>query len=151
MPGNFSFSLQKVLDLRKHHEEQAALDYSKKKAALEYEKVILNDLKNEKEEALQDKQENKKGVDLQMLIIAQDYINGLIGKIDKKKEEVHSKNKQVKRSLAELTETIKKKKIMEKLREQKYEEHKKKNRLIENKLIDEVAVRNAGKNRREMI
>lgn len=148
MPARFSFSLQKVLDLRAHHEEQAALDFSKKKAALEYEKKMLNALHEKKEEVMNNAEKDEERADLRSLIIVQNYINDLNGKIDKKKEQVSQKNKLVKKSLAELTEAVKKKKIMEKLKEHKYEEHKKKNRLSENKLIDEVAIRNAGQSRR---
>lgn len=147
MAGKFSFSLQKVLDLRKHHEEQAALDYSKKKAALELEKRVLQNLKNEKQEALDGNRNEQVHIDLNRVIIAKDYILGLDGKIAIKKEDVKNKNEIADQSLRELTEKVKKKKIMEKLKEKQYEEHKKKNRLLENKLIDDVAIRNAGRNK----
>lgn len=147
MAGKFSFSLQKVLDLRKHHEEQAALDYSKKKAALELEKRVLQNLKNEKQEALDGNQNEQVHIDLNRVMIANDYILGLDGKIAIKKEDVKNKNEIADQSLRELTEKVKKKKIMEKLKEKQYEEHKKKNRLLENKLIDDVAIRNAGRNK----
>ena len=147
MSGKFLFSLQKVLALRKHHEDQAALDYSKKKAALEYEKMALEALKNTKQKALDAKHEEQGNIDLNRVIIDRDYIQGLDGKIIKKAEDVQQKKEIADHSLNELTEAVKKKKIMEKLKEKQYEAHKKKNKLFENKLIDDVAVRNADRNR----
>jgi flagellar FliJ protein len=152
MAKAFKFSLQKVLDVRKHREDQLAIELSKFKAALNMETFKLMQLQDDKEGALQMKDSSdRENLNLNNLIISQSYLEQLNHSIIKQREEIKKKNKQVLSGRQELTEAMKKKKAVEILKERKQEEYKKEIRLIENKIIDEVAVRNTSRKSMEIL
>ncbi len=152
MAKAFKFSLQKVLDVRKHREDQLAIELSKFKAALNMETFKLIQLQDDKEGALQMKDSSdRENLNLNNLIISQSYLEQLNHSIIKQREEIKKKNKQVLSGRQELTEAMKKKKAVEILKERKQEEYKKEIRLIENKIIDEVAVRNTSRKSMEIL
>jgi len=146
MAKAFKFSLQKVLDVRKHKENQLAVELGRRKAALNQETFKLQQLHMDKDDALRMKDAAAKdSLNLRSLIISQSYLEQLHNNIDKQYKIIEKKNEQVVLGRTELTEAMKQKKAVEILREKKLEEHKKEVRMIENKIIDEVAVRNTSR------
>ena len=142
----FKFSLQKVLDLRKHKEDQLAIELGKRKAALNLETFRLQQLHMDKNDALHMKGLTaKENLNLSSLIISQSYLEQLDNNIKRQYKIIEKKNEHVALGRHELTAAMKQKKAVEILRDRKLEEYKKEIRLIENKIIDEVAVRNTSR------
>jgi len=150
MAKAFSFSLQKVLDIRKHREDQKAIELSRKKAALNKEKEKLKQLRSQKNKALDD-ESTKENSDLNLntLIVMKEYIEELNSRIKHQNQRVEDKGEQVRKSHKKLVEAMKKKKIVEILKDRKYEEFKKTTNLNETKMIDEIAVRKANRSMNE--
>ena len=142
----FKFSLQKVLDVRKHKEDQLAIELSKRKAALNLETFRLQQLHMDKDDALHMKGlASKENLNLNSLVISQSYLEQLDNNIQRQYKIIEKKNEHVALGRQELTAAMKQKKAVEILRDRKLEEYKKEIRLIENKIIDEVAVRNTSR------
>lgn len=147
MPKAFKFSLQKVLDVRKHKEEQKAIELFKAEQALNAEKSKLDTLKISKQKAL-DKKEEKK-IDLTSIRIEHDYIVGLSDKIDKQTVQVQKVNKKVDKNRAHLIEAVKEKRAVEILKDRKQEIHKKEQNLEQAKVDNEIAIRISQKNKKD--
>ena len=113
MAKAFKFSLQKVLDVRKHREDQLAIELGKHKAALNLETFKLQQLHDNKEDALHIKGITaKENLNLNNLIISQSYLEQLDGNIKTQREEIDERNEQVLLGRRELTEAMKKKKAV---------------------------------------
>ena len=126
MARAFLFSLQKVLDVRRHREEQRTIELGKANRKLQTEQSKLERLNTEKEKHLNTRgAENAKKPDLNSLMINGSYLRQLSENIDSQEIQVYNSKKKTEERREELIAAVKKKKIVEKLRERKVEEYKK--------------------------
>lgn len=150
MARAFNFSLQKVLDVRRHKEDQRAIELGKAKSSLLHEQQKLQQLNESKESLLNDNnQAETVHPDLNTIKISGSYLLQLGDAIGNQKDEVHKKGKVVISRRDELLGAVKDKKIVEKLKERKFDEHKKEVLKAEHKKDDEVAVRMVNQNKRK--
>jgi len=144
MAKGFNFSLQKVLEVRQHQENKQAVKLNKSKRVLKTEEQKLDILKDNKKHTLKkqkDDSEKDFKVDLNKLKITQDYIVQLNNHIEDQNEKVQHSDEAVKEDLEKLNEAVKEKKVVEKLKEKHFEEHKKTKNQEINKQQDEIAIR----------
>ena len=96
MAKAFNFSLQKVLDVRRHKEDQKAIELGKAKSSLLQEQHKLQRLNESKESILNDKKQVETAhPDLNAIKINGSYLLQLGDDINDKKDEVRKKGKVV--------------------------------------------------------
>jgi len=150
MAKAFNFSLQKVLDVRRHKEDQKSIALGKAKSVLLQEQQKLHQLTESKESLLNDKNHAETAhPDLNAIKINGSYLLQLSDDIDNQKTEVREKGKVVSSRRDDLLGAVKDKKIVEKLKERKFDEHKKEVIKAEHIKEDEVAVRMVNQNRQK--
>lgn len=142
----FVFKLQTVLDYRKNFEEKILNEFSENKRELEGEELKLQRLMEEREKALGELR------NMQNKPLHVDDIAGYVSYIEQVRKSEETQNKviaQVQEKLeakrAELLEAVKKRKIMEKLRERHAEEYAGAMRALEQKNSDEMSVLKYGR------
>lgn len=144
IPKSEVFPLQKVLEFRKHLEDMRAIELGKVQAEKIKANVRLNQLETHKEEALESTNKevlSQKAVDLTQLKIRKDYLENLNGKIINQAQELEVLEEEVEKNREELSEAMKERKIVEKLKERFMKRKKAEDNRLENQKIDEVAVR----------
>lgn len=142
MARAFHFSLQKVLDVRRHREEQRTIELGKANRKLQHDQNELEQLTTEKEVHLEnDGEESAEQPNLNTLKINGSYLRQLSEHIDAQEMRVLQSRKETEKHREKLIEAVKKKKIVEKLRERKMEEYKKEVQHEEQKSDNEAAIR----------
>ncbi len=142
MARAFHFSLQKVLDVRRHREKQRKIELSKANRKLLQEQSELDKLNIEKEAHLNIGSTNGDDTpDLNTLKVNGSYLRQLSEQISAQRTEVKKTEKKTEERREELIEAVKKKKIVEKLRERKMEDYRQDLVKQEQKKDNEAAVR----------
>ncbi len=150
MAKRFRFSLQKVLDLREHKEEQKAIELGKAKAELQKKEQALNRLSEEKERQINEaKWYQSEQPNLNAIRVAGSYVEQLNTAISLTKQQVKEKNKKVEIRRTELLSAVKDKKIVEMLKKKKIEEYKREVLHLERKNEDELAIRMTSRKQQE--
>jgi flagellar protein FliJ len=142
----FVFPLQSVLNYRKNIEEKILNEFSEKKRELETEESRLNNMINERNNLIGElrKMQNK--------LLHIDDIAGLVSYVEQVRvKEMNQKQvivraaEQLESKRTQLLDAVKKKKVMEKLRERHAEEYESNERDLERKNSDEMAVLKFGR------
>jgi flagellar protein FliJ len=145
----FVFSLQSVLDYRKNIEEKNLNVFSEKKRELEAEELKLQNLIEERLNLIGElrKMQNKP--------LHVDDISGRVSYIEQIKENEEKQNnvialvkEQLEAKRIELLEAVKKRKVMERLKESHAEEYESSIRALEQKNSDEMAVLKFGRRKK---
>ena len=138
--GKFKFKLQAVLNLKKQVEDNKKNELGKAVQELERQKNILKEIELEREEYITD-MNNKSisGVSVGKLKEYGLYISLLNKRMDKQKNNIKIAQKSVDMHREQLIIAIQERKMMEKFREKKFEEHVKEQLKQEQKVIDEIA------------
>lgn len=134
----FSFRLQPVLNLRLQTEDNLKNELGKALQLLELEKKKLWQLENELNELVDEFNKKTKKTTVRKLIEVKEYLSLLDSKIKKQKENVNSAMLNVDKIREELLKAVKERKILEKLRERKYEEYQLEQKKLEQKTNDEI-------------
>lgn len=135
--GSFTFRLQKVLDYRTKIEDQKKQEFMK--ARLDYikQEEKLNSLKKELQDCI------KKGwlfSDVFHYQVMNNYIAFMNEKIDKQYKVTKSSEKIMDEKKSEYTESRINRKVIDKLKENAFDEYKKDSDSIEQKQNDEFAL-----------
>ena len=140
----FEFRLQKVMETTKTREElkkrelaQALTTLNKNEALLERMIHRLQD-QIERYNALR----NQPSIQASEMMNFSYYTEKLAAEIQEQKSRIEQLAEQVRLHREKLIEISKDKKILEKLKEKKYQEFKKKLRSLEQKFMDELSLRN---------
>ena len=144
IPKSGAFPLQKVLEFRKHLEDLRAIELGKVQAEKIQTNVRLNQLETHKEKALESANKevvNQKNVDLTQLKIRKDYLEDLNGKIVDQSQKLEALETEEEKNRQKLSEAMKERKIVEKLKERFTKRKKAEANRQENIKIDEVAIR----------
>ncbi|MGP1438017.1 MAG: flagellar export protein FliJ [Treponema sp.] len=130
-----SFSLDKILSLRIFYEKEAEIALGRAVSERDFVKLKI---KNIDEKVLEYSPIFSQDLDMSILISAENYIKGLkIKKIELEKELI-SLEENVRVCIQKYTETSKNRKILERLKDKKFEEWKKALNKEEIISIDEI-------------
>ncbi len=134
------FTLEALLNHRRHQEEVCQKELAQTERLLADEKGKLRRLKNEKRdniEKLQIKQKDK--LNVSDIILSVNYIQQLSEKIEEQKKCVQEATQMVNQKRHELITIVKKRKTLEKLKEKEWLAYQQKMMQTERKLMDDVA------------
>jgi flagellar FliJ protein len=137
----FVFQLQSVLDYRKNIEEKILNDFSEKKRELKEERLKLKNLVEERAnliEALRKMQGRQ--VHAEDIATLVSYVEQVREEEKKQKKVIAQLKEQLEAKRKELLEAVKKRKVMETLRERHLEEYEFDMRALEQKNSDEMSV-----------
>jgi len=144
MAKKFQFSLKKVLDYRKNIEDEKAVELKKQKSELRQRQQKLTHIRNKKMNFLDGEKEQAEGrTRPYSYLISFGYKTQLNKRIDNKEEEVKKSKSKVQKRRSKLIKASKKRKILENLEEQRFEEYKEEYNQEEKKRLDEIAIRRA--------
>ncbi len=131
----FNFSLDKVLTLRAFYEKQAEIALSR---AVSERDIVKNKIENIDLKVLEASPIFSQDIDMAILLWTENYIKGLkVRKLELEKELISLEEK-VKLCIQKYSETSKDRKILERLKDKKFEEWKKSFDKEEIISIDEI-------------
>lgn len=136
--ASFSFSLQSVLNIRIQTEDNLKNELGKAMQLLELEKQKLSELERELDGLVNEFNRKTKKTTVRKLIEVKEYLSLLDSKIKRQKENVNSAMLNVDKIREELLKAVKERKILEKLRDRKYEEYLLEQKRLEQKTNDEI-------------
>ncbi len=134
---NFKFSLESVLDFRKKNEEKEMENLSKAIRNLQFEEEYLYKLLHEKESYVFSV---SGALNVAMLAHRESYLSLLSLRINEQKEKVQEKKEVVKRQRTLLAKVARDRKVIEKVREKKYDEYYKEMLKNEQNQMDEAGI-----------
>ncbi|MBU2599778.1 flagellar export protein FliJ [bacterium] len=140
MPS-FRFRLQRLLEVRKHFEELLISELAVSKRRYLNEEEVLNSLKElvgVNLKRLKKKQERITSVE--EIILSYHYLNQLDHQIIIQKESLKKIQEEINLITEKLIKASQKKKVVEKLKERRLDEHKKLLEKIEQGVLDEVGI-----------
>lgn len=142
----FKFKLQSVLEYRLNIEEKILNEFSDLKRILEEKKAVLKALIDERNRLMDELRNMQRSVmrsdDVASLVT---YVENLRLKEKEQKNIIHQANEKVEQKRQELIEAVKKRKIMENLRDRHAEEYRKNLNELEQKNSDEMSVLKYGR------
>ncbi len=146
MSKRLQFPLQKVLDVRRHFENQKALDLNRAQNHLSRVQNQLEQLERSKLQTMQRQYSQNNGdsqfqsLDLVRMRIEHGYLQQVNNQIKRQQGEVDHSRKRVDEKRTDLLKATKEKKMMENLKDHAIEQQKKAIRQEENKRADEIAI-----------
>jgi len=148
MSKSFKFSLKKVLKYKCDKEDIKSNDLKKVKNLLKIEKDNLQKLLCKKDEHLGETQKlkNEDNISLDKLKASAAYLDQLNDQISSQDKKVEESNHKVEEVRKDLLEISKSRKILEKLREKKYQDYKDMSKKEERRIESEIALRKKTRN-----
>ncbi|MBW4828682.1 MAG: flagellar export protein FliJ [Clostridiaceae bacterium] len=134
----FNFKFEKILDYKKTIESHKKNEYGKIQQKLTKEEKILENYYEFKDKLKNKKDQSNKKTNIANLQLYNNYLNDMNKLISAQEGIIDQTKKELKVAKNELLEVSKEKKIFEKLKENKYEEHLYDIKKEEEKLIDTI-------------
>lgn len=150
MAKGFNFSLQKVLDVRKHTENQRSIELSRAQQEFRKEQERLQSLNENKTKVLNtDHFETTSPVEISLnsLKVTNNYIDQLNRDITRQQDQVSQTGQKVDDNREKLLSAVKDKKVVELLKDRYSEKFRKMKNLEASKNESEIALRIAMKNK----
>jgi flagellar FliJ protein len=142
----FIFKLQSVLEYRKNIEEKIHNEFSEKKRELDTQRLRMKSLINERNNLIAElRNMQDKPLPADDFAVHFSYVEQLRENEKKQKIVIHQVKEQVESKRKELLEAVKKRKMMEKLKQQHTEEYDSNLRNLEQKASDEMSVLKFGR------
>jgi flagellar FliJ protein len=139
----FQFRFEALLTARRHAEDCLQKELSVARRALADEQTVLKEKKNSRRQCLQEqRRKQRRGFRGPDMLLFQTYLQRLERDIDAQQKRVAAAERKVGQKRQALIEAVKKRKILEKLKEKDQESHRRRLAEAERKFIDEVAARN---------
>ena len=136
----FRFSLQAPLDHAGHVEEQLKLELGRLLERLRTERDKLqNYVRRRMQQQARLSQECEGALDLEQIRRRQRHIDALADAVERQKLAVAAAQQAVNRKREELVAAMKRRKVLERLRDRRAAEHNREMQRIEQKLADEIA------------
>jgi flagellar FliJ protein len=136
----FRFKLEALLNHRRHQEEVCQKELARAERKLAVEQGKLRQLKNDKRTRVRDLQAKQRvRFNAADIMLSVNYIQQLSQQIDVQNLGVRDAAKQVNHRRTDLIRIVKKRKILEKLKDQQLQAYSRKMRQDERKNMDEVA------------
>lgn len=143
----FSFKLQRLLDFRQIQEDQAQAEFAKATRALVLEKERLQRLRDILEGAMQSlREEQEKATSLAILKMFQEYIDRTREEIQRQVLRVAAAGEYRNKCLRAYEEATRRRKVVENLRERRWQQYLELNLAEEQKFLDELATQNRPQN-----
>ncbi len=136
--AKFKFQLQTVLNIKNQQEDNLKNELGKAVQKLEKEKSELHRLNFVKDRHIMEFNEKSRKTTVEKLKEYNAYISLLTSKIKRQKENVNYASQNVDKVREELIKAVKERKILDKLKEKKYEEYMLESSREELKSNDEV-------------
>ena len=139
----FEFRLQKVMETTKTREELKKRELAKALVVLAQNESLLESMLERLEEQIEEynTRKLKPSMTASDLMNFSHYTEKLLDDIQHQKMTIEDLAEKVRQHREKLIEITKDKKILERLKEKRYEEYRKKLRSMEQKFIDELSVR----------
>ncbi|MGE5613338.1 MAG: flagellar export protein FliJ [Bacillota bacterium] len=137
--AKFTFKLQPVLNVRKQQEDNIKNELGKAIRKLEIEKQKLAELVSALDSVVAEFNDKTRKTTVRKLILYNGYISLLDSKIKHQKVNVNKASLYVDKIREELLHAMKKRKIMEKLKEKEYGSFLDEQKAAEQKTYDELA------------
>jgi flagellar FliJ protein len=139
----FEFRLQKVMETTKTREELKKRELAKALVVLAQNESLLESMLERLEEQIEEynTRKLKPSMTASDLMNFSHYTEKLLADIQHQKRTIEDLAEKVRQHREKLIEITKDKKILERLKEKRYEEYRKKLRSMEQKFIDELSVR----------
>ncbi len=135
----FKFRLQSLLNVKEKFEQQAKIVFGEETAKLKQEEDKLESLYKSKEDVLEKQRDSFTGtIDIHSFNEYRNYSLKLDQVIANQVEAVEVQRKKTEEAKQKLSDIIKERKTLEKLREKEVEEFKKEIQLAEDKQVDEL-------------
>ena len=134
----FTFSLQRVLDLKVQLEEQQKIELQKLVAQSRQLQKQIKDLEDKLFD-IEDKAYSKKEISSAEILLLAEFREHLLHEIDKKEQELRECEERIEKKKKEVLEAIKERKKLEKLKEKAYIKFLTEEKKAEQKEIDEHA------------
>lgn len=132
--AKFIFKMEQLLNIKRQLEASVKNELANAIRSLEYEKQLLKDLESSRIDYKNDiKQSMQEGIAVQKLKEFNAFMEALDTKIINQKKEVKDAQKVVDNIREKLVSVVKEKKILEKLKEKKYQEY-----ILEQQKKDEL-------------
>jgi len=136
--AKFIFKLEAVLNVKRQQEENIKNELGKAIQRLEAEKQKLERLERNREEIIDEFNNKAKKTTVHKLIEFNAYLSLLKSKISRQKERVNKAAMDVDKIREELVKAVQERKILEKLKEKKYDEYLIEQKKLEQKTNDEI-------------
>jgi len=138
----FFFSLQFLLDYRKRREESLKKELAKMIAKEEKEKEVLEKLQEKLlfwQKQLEEKKKEER-ISIPMMLVYYSYLEELLIQIKKQVEKIENISLEKERLQKKLLQATKDRKIVEEIKEKRWEEFILQQKKLEQKFIDENAL-----------
>ncbi len=139
----FEFKLQKVMETTKTREELRKRELAKALVVFAQNESLLEAMLDRLEEQIEEynTRKLKPSMTASDLINFSHYTEKLLTDIQHQKKTIEDLAEKVRQHREKLVEITKDKKILERLKERRYEEYRKKLRSMEQKFMDELSIR----------
>jgi flagellar FliJ protein len=138
----FRFRFETLLTTRRHAEECLQKELSEARRALAAEQAALREKKNVRRRCLQDlRRQQRKGFRVPDMLLYSAYLQRLDRDLEAQQQRVTGAERQASQKRQALVEALKKRKILEKLKESDQKNYLKALTERERKFIDDVAAR----------
>lgn len=135
----FSFKLQRVLDIKERREEQLKGELASVKREYEEEEKILHSLEKSHSICLDRLREHQlKTISIQEVTWYQAYLSKLVNDISSQSQKLEDLLKRIDELTKKLIETSKERRVLEKLRERKWDEFRHEVECLEQEVLDEI-------------
>jgi len=147
----FEFRLQKVMETTRAREELQKKELALALADVERSEAMLERMIDTLEDELDSFAGQRGSGTIKVSALAQyaSYADGLLKDINRQRQEIEKLADLVEQHRQKLLEITKDKKILERLKEKRYEEYQRKLRQVEQKFMDELSVRSFHNNNGE--
>ena len=139
----FEFRLQKVMETTRAREELQKKELARALADLDRNETLLDQMLDHLEQEVEQFAGIRKKGAIKVSTLAQyaSYTDSLLAKIGRQRQEIEKLAKLADEHRDKLIEITRDKKILEKLKEKRFEEYRRKLRQVEQKFMDEISSR----------
>lgn len=135
------FAFETLLNQRIHQEEIIQKEMAVFSRTLSEERQTLEQLENDQNRALNEIQHKQNdGITASEQVLYMNYLDGMTSRIRTQKESIQQAKTQLDLKRLELLDAVKKRKMLEQLKEKSQKCYREKERKLEQNLLDEAAV-----------
>ena len=139
----FEFRLQKVMETTRAREELQKKELAMALAELDRNETQLEQMLDHLEQEVEQfaDRRKKKAIKVSTLVQYASYTDNLLAEIDRQRRDIEKLARLADEQRDKLIEITRDKKILEKLKEKRFEEYRRKLRQVEQKFMDEISSR----------
>lgn len=138
----FRFKLQRVLEIRKHKEELLKNEFASIRREYAHEESILFELISQREREMDGMRRHllQHTIPLEEMLWHYTYLAKVNAKIHEQKERLQRLKEKMDKIKQRLIVASQEKRIMERLKERRFEDHRRKEERVEEAFLDEIAL-----------